>query len=129
MSWAFAITQAEGGILGPLKGFLVQKLGPRRMVFAGLTIFGLGFVWFSQVRELWQLYLAFFILGLGSGMAGTLPMQTVINSWFIRYKSRAMSLLAEGLAIGGIAIPLLLAWSIGGTDPNISEHFGWSSTA
>ena len=129
MSWAFAVTQAEGGILGPVKGFLVQKLGPRRMVFVGLTIFGLGFVWFSQVRELWQLYTAFFILSLGSGLAGTLPMQTVMNSWFIRYKSRAMSLLAEGLAIGGIVIPLLLAWSIGGTDPDISERFGWSNTA
>lgn len=129
MSWAFAITQAEGGILGPVKGFLVQTLGPRRMVFVGLTIFGLGFVWFSQVRELWQLYTAFFILSLGSGLAGTLPMQTVMNSWFVRYKSRAMSLLAEGLAIGGIVIPLLLAWSIGGTDPDISERFGWSNTA
>ena len=112
-----------------MRGFLVQKLGPRRMVFVGLTIFGLGFVLFSQVRELWQLYTAFFILSLGSGLAGTLAMQTVVNNWFVRYKARAMSLLAEGLAIGGIIMPLLLAWSIGGADPDISVRFGWSNTA
>ena len=99
------------------------------MVFVGLTIFGLGFVLFSQVRELWQLYTAFFILSLGSGLAGTLAMQTVVNNWFVRYKARAMSLLAEGLAIGGIIMPLLLAWSIGGADPDISVRFGWSNTA
>ena len=62
MSWAFAITQVETGLLGPAKGFLVQKLGPRRAIFIGLTIFGLGFVLLSQVQELWQLYTAFFIL-------------------------------------------------------------------
>ena len=129
MSWAFAITQVEAGLLGPVKGFLVQKLGPRRAIFIGLIIFGLGFVLFSQVQELWQLYTAFFILSLGSGLAATLPMQTVMNNWFMRYKVLAISLVTEGLAIGGIIVPLLLAWSIGGADPNISVRYGWSNTA
>ena len=129
MSWAFAITQVEEGLLGPVQGFLVQKLGPRRAIFIGLLIFGLGFVLFSQVRELWQLFTAFFILSMGSGLAATLPMQTVMNNWFVRYKARAMSLVTEGLALGGIIAPLLLAWSIGGTDPDISVRYGWSNTA
>ena len=129
MSWAFAITQIEGGFLGPVEGLLVQKLGPRRAIFIGLTIFGLGFVLFSQVQELWQLYAIFFMLSLGSGLAALLPMQTVVNNWFVRYKTRAMSLLFEGLAIGGIIVPLLLAWSIGGTDPGISVRYGWRNTA
>jgi sugar phosphate permease len=129
MSWAFAITQVEGGLFGPAEGLLVQKLGPRRAIFIGLTIFGLGFVLFSQVRELWQLYAIFFILSMGSGLAALLPMQTVVNNWFIRYKTRAMSLVMEGLAFGGIAVPLLLAWSIGGIDPSVSVRYGWSTTA
>ena len=129
MSWAFAFTQVEAGLFGPVEGFLVQKLGPRRMVFIGLTIFGLGFILFSQVRELWQLFAVFFILSLGSGLSANLPMQTVMNNWFMRYKARAMSLVTEGLAIGGIIVPLLLAWSMGGADPNISVRYGWSNTA
>ena len=129
MSWAFAITQVEGGLLGPAEGLLVQKLGPRRSIFIGLSLFGLGFVLLSQVRELWQLFAIFGILSLGSGLSAWLPMQTVMNNWFVRYKTRAMSLLTEGLAIGGIAAPLLLAWSIGGADPDISVRYGWSNTA
>ena len=129
MSWAFAITQIEGGFLGPVEGLLVQKLGPRRSIFLGLNIFGLGFVLFSQVQELWQLYAIFFVLSLGSGLAALLPMQAALNNWFVRYKARAMSLMTEGLAIGSIVVPLLLAWSIGGTDSNVSVRFGWSATA
>jgi len=44
MSWAFAFARAEGGLVGPLEGILVDRLGPRRMVFVGLTILGVGLV-------------------------------------------------------------------------------------
>ena len=27
MSWAFAVTRIEGGILGPLEGILIERLG------------------------------------------------------------------------------------------------------
>ena len=129
MSWAFAVTRAEGGLLGPVEGFLIEKLGPRRMVFAGLIIVGLGFVFFSQVRELWHLYAAFFIMSLGTTLGTWLPMMTVMNHWFVRHKTRAMSIVMEGFALGGIVVPLLLAWAIGGTDPDISVRYGWRASA
>ena len=129
MSLAFAIVQVEGGFLGPLEGLLVQKLGPRRMVFIGLTIAGAGFVFFSQIHELWHLYAAFFIMSLGSSLGTWLPMMTVMNHWFIRRRALAMSLVMEGFALGGIIFPLLLAWAIGGADPNVSERFGWRTSA
>ena len=129
MSWAFAVTRIEGGLLGPVEGLLIEKLGPRRMVFIGMTILGTGFVVFSQMRELWHLYAAFFIMSTGAALGTWLPMMTVMNHWFIQLKTRAMSFVMEGFALGGIAIPLLLAWSIGGIDPNVSERFGWRMTA
>ena len=125
MSWAFAVTRAEGGLLGPVEGILIEILGPRRMVFAGLIIVGLGFVFFSQVRELWHLYAAFFIMSMGTTLGTWLPVMTVMNHWFVRHKTRAMSMVMEGFALGGIVVPLLLAWAIGGTDPDISVRFGW----
>ena len=129
MSWAYAVTQAESGFLGPVVGLLIDKLGPRRMVFIGLIILGSGFVLFSQIRELWQLYVVFFIMSFGSSVSTWLPMMTVVNQWFIRHRSRAMALVMEGFALGGIIVPLLLAWAIGGTDPEISERYGWRNSA
>jgi MFS family permease len=89
MSWAFAITQVEGGFLGPVEGLLIEKLGPRRMVLIGMIILGFGFVFFSQVRELWHLYSTFFIMSLGVSLGTWLPMMTVMNHWFVRNRMAA----------------------------------------
>ena len=129
MSWAFAVTRIEGGVFGPLEGLLIERLGPRLMVFIGMTILGSGFMLFSQVQQLWQLYAVFFIMSIGVALGTWLPMMTVMNQWFIRLRTRAMSLVMEGFAIGGMIVPLVLAWSIGGADPNISERFGWRATS
>ena len=129
MSWAFAVTRIEGGILGPVEGLLIERLGPRTMVFIGMTILGVGFLLFSQTQELWHLYAAFTVMSLGAALGTWLPMMSVMNQWFIRNKSRAMSLVMEGFALGGMLVPLLLAWSIGGSDPAVSERYGWRATS
>ena len=129
MSLAFSMAHVQEGSLGPVVGLLIEKFGARRMVFIGLIILGSGFVLFSQIRELWQLYVVFFIMSFGSSLSTWLPMMTVVNNWFVRYKARAMSLVMEGNALGGVIVPLLLAWAIGGADPNISERYGWRTSA
>ena len=129
MSGAYAITQVQEGFLGPVAGYLTEKLGPRRMVLIGMGILGLGFVLFSLIQELWQFYAAFCVISLGSSLGTWLPVMTALNNWFVRHKSRAMSLAMEGFALGGIIAPLLLAWAIGGSNPAESERYGWRTTA
>jgi MFS-type transporter involved in bile tolerance (Atg22 family) len=36
LSIAFSLTRVEGSIMGPISGFLIDKLGPRKMVLIGL---------------------------------------------------------------------------------------------
>ena len=128
MSGAFAIMQVEGAY-APLVGILIDKLGPRRMVLIGLIVLGCGFMLFSQIRELWHLYAVFLIISVGATISTWLPMMTVVNHWFSRRKALAMSLVMEGFAVGGVVAPLVLAWSIGGIDPEVSERYGWRNTA
>ena len=129
MSWAYSLTQFEGGLLGPLIGAMVDKLGTRRMVLIGFTVLGLGFALFSQIEELWQLYVVFLIMAMGASVGTWLPVMTMVNNWFIRRRGIAMGLALEGYAVGGTVVPLLLAWAIGGADPDISERFGWRTSA
>jgi len=127
LTWAFVLTRVEGGILGPVEGILVERLGSRRMVLTGMSVLGGGFILFSQVHELWQLYGVFFMMSLGAALGTWLPMMTVLNHWFARKKSRAMGLAFEGYAIGGIALVPLIAWAVGGIGEEGSggENFGW----
>ena len=102
MAGAFAVTQAQETVMGPVVGVLVEKLGPRRMVLIGMLILGAGFALFSQIQALWQLYFAFFIMAMGASLSSWLPVMTVLNHWFVRHKSRAMAIAMEGEGIGGI---------------------------
>jgi len=127
LTWAFVLMRIEGGILGPVEGILIDRLGSRRMVLIGMSIMGGGFILFSQVHELWQLYGVFFMMSVGSSLGSWLPMMTAINHWFTRKKSRAMGVAFEGYAIGGIALVPLIAWAVGGIGEEGSGggNFGW----
>ena len=51
LGFALTFTRVEGGLMGPLEGYLTDKIGTRRMVFIGLVILGGGFVFFGQVDQ------------------------------------------------------------------------------
>ena len=122
---ALSLTRIEGSIMGPIGGYLIDKLGPRRMVFIGLLILGGGFILFSRIENLWMFYLAYMVMSVGHGFGGWLPVMTVLNNWFIRQRSTAMAVAMEGFSIGGIALVPLLVWAI---DPD-ADRFGWRATA
>ena len=126
LSIAFSLTRVEGSIMGPISGYLVDKLGPRRMVSIGLIIAGGGFLLMSQMQNLWQLYLAFMIMSAGTGLGTWLPAMTALNNWFSRKRATAMAWAMEGFLIGGVVLVPLLAWAI---DPDMPGRFGWRNTA
>ena len=58
LSLALSFTRIEGGILGPVEGYLVDRFGTRLMVLIGLLIMGIGWVVFSLINNIWMFYLA-----------------------------------------------------------------------
>ncbi|HIM36684.1 MAG TPA: MFS transporter [Dehalococcoidia bacterium] len=123
LTGAFSLAQLEGSIVGPFLGYLIDRLGPRRMVFAGLVITGLGFILFSRTNNLLTFYLSFGLIMLGSASGSWLPFMTAINRWFIRKRGMAMAVAAEGSPLGGLLLLPILAWAV------TPSHFGWSTTA
>ena len=123
LSLAFSLARVEGGIVGPLEGLLVDRLGARSMVLIGLLILGAGFLMFSQVQSLWQFYAAFLVMSLGGSMGGWLPMMTVLNSWFVRRRARSISQAMVGYRVGAVFLVPLLAWGVD------ADQFGWRAVA
>ena len=126
LSVAFSLTRAEATIVGPLAGYLTDKLGPRRMILIGLLFLGAGFVLLSRVQELWHLYAVFLFMSIGVGLGTWLTVMTALNNWFVQRRSTAIAWAMEGYYIGGILIVPAMAWAM---DPDHPERFGWRATA
>lgn len=132
LSWAFTLTRVEGTVMGPIAGWGVDKLGPRKMVFIGLAVFGLGFLIFSRTANLWMFYVAFIVISLGSGLGSWLPANAALNNWFRLRRSTAMSIPMLGFGLGGVVIVPLMAWMMGWDAQSAAEipgRLGWQNTA
>jgi MFS family permease len=120
LSAAFAMARAESGILGPVQGWFTDRFGPKVLIRAGMLIFGLGFMLFSQITGPVAFFLTFFMMALGSSLGGFLPIGVALVTWFRRHRAMALSLSGSGMAIGGLLTPLV-ALSLRG--------MGWRWTA
>ena len=125
LSWALTLTRIEGGIMGPIEGYLTDKLGARRMILLGLLILGGGFILFSQIHALWIFYVAYMVMALGQGLGSWLPMMTTINNWFSRQRAKAVGWASVGSRLGALLLVPAIAWAI---DPEYNR-VGWSLTA
>lgn len=120
ISGAFALSSVEGAIIGPIAGYLIDRLGPRRLALIGLLIYGIGLLLFSLTTDVVTFYLFFLLVTVGTGLGGWLPMLTVVNNWFVRRRAMAMAVALVGGSLGGALVPAL-AWSV--------NTFGWRPTA
>ncbi len=120
LSAAAALKSTEVALLGPVLGWMVDRFGSQGMVRAGVLLFGLGFILLSQIDTLAGFYGAFVILALGSSMFSNFLMSVSIIQWFEKRRTRALSALQMGGAIGGLFV-FLVALSM--------QHFGWRVTA
>jgi MFS family permease len=106
VSFAASLRGLEMGLLAPILGLLVYRWGPRRLVFAGVTIIGLGLLLLSRINSLATFYGAFVLIAMGmSTCVGVVPISTVGN-WFQRRVTLATGILVSGTAMGGLMVPL-----------------------
>ncbi len=122
---ALSLTRIEGGIMGPIEGYLTDRLGARRMIFAGLLILGVGFLVFASVQNLWMFYAAYIVMALGQGLGSWLPLMTTINNWFSRRRATAMAWSNVVGRLGVLALVPAIAWAV---DPQ-QDRLGWQLTA
>jgi len=121
-SLVFSLARAEGAIEGPLAGYLIDRFGPRPMMLAGVILSGLGYMLLAGIES----YYGFLVVYLGvislSFSAGFMHSPMVLaNTWFIRRRALAMTLISSAIGIGGTIITPLLALSV--------QAWGWRQGA
>ena len=109
ISLAEMLGRLEGGLQGPLMGWLNDKFGPRFIMVLGGGASGLGFILLSLTTNYVYFLLVFVgLLSLGFRAGYNNALMPAINQWFRRHRSLAMAVAGVGSPIGGIVIAPLV---------------------
>ena len=108
VSMASSLRGIEIGLLSPITGLLVDLWGPRKLIFGGAVITGIGLVLLSRITSLGMFYGAFILIAVGMSTSSHTVMMTAVSNWFRRKLSLAMGIMASGVALGGLLIPLIV---------------------
>ncbi len=66
--WAFTVSLLVSGLIGPRIGKAIDKLGGRKVLPFGSAAFFLGLILLATARETNQLFVAWFLIGIGGSM-------------------------------------------------------------
>ncbi len=109
VSLATSFRGAEVGLIAPIIGLLVDRYGPRRLMFLGIVIIGTGLILMSRTASLAMFYGSFIVVAIGvSGISYTVLAASVAN-WFRRKIGIATGIMFSGFACGGMLVPLVVS--------------------
>lgn len=107
VSMASSLRGVEIGLLSPIAGLLVDRWGPRKLIIGGAVITGIGLILLSRITSLGMFYFAFILIAAGGSTCSHTVMMTAVSNWFRKKLSLAMGLMASGVALSGLLIPLV----------------------
>jgi MFS family permease len=116
VSQIFAIVLCVFHLVGAVSGPLADRWGPRGPALFGAAAVGAGFIFASLSTVLWQLYLAFGVIGIGIGFA-YVPSLAAVQRWFIQRRGFASGIAVSGIGVGTLIMPLAATLFI--------TWFGW----
>lgn len=98
------------GLFAPIGGWLIDRLGARRVILGSLTLIVLGLTGVLFVQQLWQLILIWgVVLGIATGITPALG-ASIASRWFIDRRGLAVGIMTNANAAGQIVfLPLLMS--------------------
>ena len=109
VSFAFSLRSEVGGLAAPVVGFMVDRVGSRRLMVGGVALVALGFVLLSRVESLWAFYGAVIVIAVGMSATGGPVGMVAIAHWFRRRRGRALAIMTVGAGTSGVMVLVLAA--------------------
>jgi len=111
VSLIFGASRLEGGVEGPLVGYLINRFGPRKMIVFGTILAGVGYFFMSRVDSFLMLFIVYvLVIAMGASAGFTHPVSTVINNWFIRRRGNAFGIFMAAGSFGGMVLVPVLSY-------------------
>ena len=108
-SLAYSVSQMVGGASSPFVGFLVDRLGPRRLLLLGSVLLVLGLAASAFANALWQIIALYgVIMTVGANCLGLVVFVPILSRHFVQRRGTAIAIVqsANGIA-RGISAPLV----------------------
>jgi len=118
VSLLYGAARLEGGVEGPLVGYLIDRFGPRVVIIGGAAMAGVGLILLSMVNSYPSFFFVYiFIVSLGYNAGFFHPIYAMVNSWFIRHRGFGFATVGAASSIGGMIMAPFLSYLI--------LDFGW----
>ena len=121
LSTVASIAHLQTALTAPFQGYLTDRFGPRRVMYVGIAMMGLGFILISTAQSfiLFAVYLIVFI-PMGAQMGFLFPTLAAIANWFVKRRGIAFGIAMSGMGIGSALVV--------GTN-YLVESLGWRGAA
>jgi len=120
LTMAFSMRSIEGGLEGPIGGWLIDKYGERKITIISTLIACIGLVAVLYVKTIWQFVIVWgFIVSLGFNLGLYDTVNSAVAKWFHRDRSRAIGIVTIGGGLGAPVIVPIMAFII--------QDYGWRS--
>jgi MFS family permease len=103
--------------LGFLAGALIDRIGARFVILAGVSLVAASLLLMGSMTKFWQYELLCIMEVLGYVLAGPIANQVLVARWFRERRGQAMGYAYLGLGLGGVASPLLINF--------LTRSIGW----
>ena len=111
ISFAASLRGLEMGILAPLVGILVDRLGARKLLFSGVLVLGIGTILLGFTQSLAMFYGAMILIAFGAGGCTSVVTMTAVANWFDKNVGKAMGITVSGFGASGLIVPVIV-WMI-----------------
>jgi MFS family permease len=120
-SLATGLGRLQGGLEGPLAGWMSDRYGPRWVIVSGLCFLIAGLVLMNYIGSPWQYYVFWGVMiGIGQNLALTIAIDKALSDWFIARRGLAFGIRFSIIGLCQIAVVPIVTWLV------INE--GWRTT-
>lgn len=118
ISLLFGAARLEGGIEGPIVGYLISRFGCRAIILTGASMAGVGLILLATTHSFWPFFFIYiFIVSLGYNAGFFHPLSTAVSNWFIRHRGIGFAAITASLGVGGMIMAPLLS--------HLILNYGW----
>ncbi len=113
MAGAVTVGTILGGILAIFMGRIVDRFGPRWVLFTAFLTMGSMMLLMSRIEYLWHFYAITIVTRMTLQGVINLTCQTVVSKWFVKLRGRAIAIANAGQRVGTGIIPYTTQMIIG----------------